>query len=101
VPFRHVVMFEFADHVEDDYVDRVRSGLSALPGQIEQIRGYLHGNDVGITEGNWDYAVVADFDNVHDYVTYRDHPTHVLFIEEVIKGNLANRAAVQYQYGAH
>ena len=101
MPFRHVVMFEFADHVEDDYVDWVRSGLSALPGKIEQIRSYLHGNDVGVTEGNWDYAVVADFDNVHDYITYRDHPSHVLFIEEVIKGNLANRAAVQFQYGGH
>jgi hypothetical protein len=101
MPFRHVVMFRFADHVEDDYVDRVRSGLSALPAQIEQIRSYLHGTDVGVSDGNFDYVLVADFDNVQDFVTYRDHPAHVLFIEEVIKGNVANRAAVQYQFGGH
>lgn len=101
MPFRHVVMFEFADHVDDDHLDRVRDGLSALPGQIEQIRSYVHGSDVGISDANWDYVVVADFDSVNDFIIYRDHPTHLLFIEEVIKGNVAQRASVQYQYGAH
>lgn len=101
MPFRHVVMFEFADHVDDDYTERVRAALDALPPQIEEIRSYVHGNDVGVSEGNWDYVVVADFDNVRDYITYRDHPAHVLMIEETVKGNLANRAAVQHQYGGH
>lgn len=101
MPFRHVVMFEYADHVPDDYTERLRNALSAMPSQIEQIRSYVHGSDVGVTEGNWDYVVVADFDNVQDFITYRDHPAHVLMIEENIKGNVANRAAVQYQYGAH
>ena len=101
MPFRHVVMFKWNDDVPDDHVERVRDGLSALPPQIEQIRSYVHGSDVGISEGAWDYVVVADFDNVGDFRTYREHPTHVLFIEEVIAGNTADRAAIQYQYGGH
>jgi len=44
-------------------------------------------------------VVVADFDNVNDYRTYRDHPDHVLMIEELVKGRVADRAAVQYQTG--
>lgn len=99
MPFRHVVMFQWADDVGDDHVDRVREGLNALPPQIEQIRSYVHGADVGVSEGNFDYVLVADFDNVNDFRTYRDHPQHLLFIEEVIKGNTANRASVQYQTG--
>jgi hypothetical protein len=99
MPFRHVVMFKWVDGVADDHVDRVRAGLNALPLEIEQIRSYVHGSDVGVSEGNFDYVVVADFDNVNDFRTYRDHPQHVLFIEEVIKGNVAERAAVQYQTG--
>jgi Stress responsive A/B Barrel Domain len=101
MPFRHVVMFQWADHVDADHYQRVRDGLDALPRQIEQIRAYIHGSDVGVSEGSWDYVLVADFDNVQDYITYRDHPTHLLFIEEVIKGNVANRASVQYQFGGH
>ena len=96
MPFRHVVMFRWADHVGDDHVDRVREGLDALPPVIGQIRSYVHGADVGVSVGNFDYALVADFDNVDDFRTYRDHPQHVLFIEEVVKGNVAERASVQF-----
>ena len=101
MPFRHVVMFRFADHVDDEHVHKLRDGLSALPPQIEQIRSYVHGRDVGVSEGNFDYAVVADFDNVNDFVAYRDHPQHQLLIAELIRGHVTDRAAVQYQYGAH
>ena len=101
MPFRHVVMFRWGDHVDEDHVEAVRDGLSKLPGQIDSIRSYVHGSDVGVSEGNWDYAVVADFDNVQGFITYRDHPTHLLLIEELIRGHTAERAAVQYQYGGH
>lgn len=99
MPFRHVVMFKWADHVDDDHIDRVRSGLSSLPIEIDVIRNYVHGSDVGVSEGNFDYAVVADFDDVNDFRTYRDHPRHVLLIEELIKGNVTERASVQHQIG--
>jgi hypothetical protein len=101
MPFRHVVMFRWAEGVEPEHVSQVRERLSALPAHIEEIRSYLHGTDVGISEGNYDYAVVADFDNVQGFVAYRDHPMHLLVIEELIKGHITDRAAVQYQYGGH
>ncbi len=100
MPLRHVAMFKFADGLGPEYVDRVRDGLNSMPTVIEEIRGYLHGTDIGISEGNYDYVLVADFDNVDGYRTYRDHPHHVLFLEEVIKGNLAQRASVQYMTGS-
>jgi hypothetical protein len=99
MPFRHVVMFRWADHVDEEHIDKVRAGLSALPLEIDVIRSYVHGSDVGVSEGNFDYAVVADFDNVADFRTYRDHPQHVLLIAELIKGFVTDRAAIQYQTG--
>lgn len=100
MPFRHVVMFRFAEDAGPDIVERVRAGLDALPAEIEQIRSYVHGADIGVSEGTFDYVVVADFDNVNDFRTYRDHPTHQLFIAEVITGNVVERAAVQYMTGS-
>ena len=99
MPFRHVVMFQWADHVTPEHIELIRDRLSSLPPEIEQIRSYLHGNDVGVAEGNYDYVVVGDFDNVNDYITYRDHPLHQLMIAELVTGNVAQRAAVQYQTG--
>jgi Stress responsive A/B Barrel Domain len=94
-------MFRWADHVDVDHIARVRDALDALPDQITQIKGYVHGADVGVAEGNFDYVVVADFERVDDWRTYRDHPAHLLFVEELVKGHVANRAAVQYQTPAH
>jgi hypothetical protein len=96
MPFRHVVMFKWNDGVAADHADQVRDGLNALPPAIEQIRSYVHGPDVGVSEGTFDYVVVADFDDVDDFRIYRAHPAHVLLIEELITGNVAERASVQY-----
>lgn len=97
MPFRHVVMFKWEEHVDDDHVERARAGLSALPAEIDVIRSYVHGSDLGASEGTYDYVVVADFDNVADFQTYRDHPKHVQLIEQLIAGNVSDRAAIQYQ----
>lgn len=95
--FRHVVMFRWTDDVDDDAVAEVARRLDELPEAIVQIRSYRHGPDAGVTDGNFDYVVVGDFDSEDDYVTYRDHPAHAAFIADVIVGSVAERAAVQYR----
>ena len=97
MPFRHVVMFKFNEGLGAEHVARVKDGLDALPAQIDAIRRYAHGPDVRVSAGNWDYVLVADFDNMDDWITYRDHPTHQLFIAEHMPGNLADKASVQYE----
>ena len=98
MPFRHVVMFKWTDDAPADQTDRTRAGLDALPPVIPEIRSYVHGEDVGESPGAWDYVVVADFDDVEGFRTYRDHPTHQQFIADVIAGNVADRAAIQYRH---
>ncbi len=94
--FRHVVMFKWADGVDDDHVAAVGAGLDHLAATIEQIKGYRHGPDAGLSDQNFDYVVVGDFDSADDYAVYRDHPVHQDFIAELIAGRITERAAVQY-----
>jgi hypothetical protein len=97
MPFRHAVMFRWNDDVDADHLAQVRARFDELPGLVDTIRAYHHGADVGVNEGNYDYAVIAEFDTVEGYKRYRDHPDHVLLIEELIKGRVADRAAIQFQ----
>ena len=94
---RHVVMMRWVAGLPDDHVDRVRAGLAELPGRIPEIRDYRFGVDLGINQGTYDFAIVADFDDEAAYLTYRDHPDHQRFIADHITGNVADRAAVQYR----
>ncbi|WP_113704426.1 Dabb family protein [Nonomuraea lactucae] len=93
---RHVVLFTWTDAATDEQKEAVVTELRKLPAAIPQLRAYAFGPDAGINQGNHDFAVVADFDSVDDYLVYRDHPLHQAVIAEHIKPIVAARAAVQF-----
>jgi hypothetical protein len=95
--FRHVVMMKWTAEATDEQKARIPAELKALPGAIPEIKRYEFGPDAGINEGNFDFVVVADFDDADGYIVYRDHPTHRKIIDDHIAPVLASRTAVQYR----
>ncbi|GAA3703658.1 Dabb family protein [Nonomuraea antimicrobica] len=95
---RHIVLFTWTDDATDEQRAAVATELRGLQAVIPQIRAFTVGDDAGINQGNHDFAVVADFDSVDDYLVYRDHPDHQAVIAERIKPILASRAAVQFSF---
>lgn len=93
---RHVVMFRWRPSTSPATVDAIDTALAGLPDIIEAIRSYRFGADVGLNDTNFDFAVVADFDDVAGYEAYRDDPTHQAVIAELIAPEIAERVAVQY-----
>ena len=71
---RHVVCFRFTPDTPAEQVEAMATGLRELPGIIPEIAEYRVGPNLGINEGTWDFAVVADFASLDDYLVYRDHP---------------------------
>jgi hypothetical protein len=94
---RHVVLLRWRQGTTPSDVNAVSEGLGGLPAAIPEIRDYRFGHDLGVNQGNYDYAVVADFASVEDYLVYRDHPVHRALIDERITPHLDGRAAIQYQ----
>ena len=96
---RHVVVFRFAAGITDEHRDAIAAALRGLPAAIPEIAGYTVGGDAGLIDGNWDFAVVADFASVDDYVAYRDNPEHRAVIDDLIRPVVDQRAAVQFATG--
>lgn len=94
--FRHVAMFRWSADATQEAKAAASAGLSELPAKIDTIRRYEHGPDAGLADTNWDYAIVADFDDVDGYLTYRDHQVHRELLANVLQQIIAERAAVQY-----
>ena len=94
---RHTVLFAWNDDVTDEAIATVRRELDETVAVIPEIAAYRHGPDAGLAEGNFDYAVVADFADADDYATYRDHPDHQRVIAESIRPYVRQRVAVQYE----
>jgi hypothetical protein len=93
--FRHVALFRFVPDITDGQRAALHAGLAALPGRIPEIREYRYGPDAGAVEGNWDFAVIADFDDRAGFEVYAPHPAHQAFIAECMAPVLSERAALQ------
>ncbi|MBW2426850.1 MAG: Dabb family protein [Deltaproteobacteria bacterium] len=94
---RHVVMFRFAPDAPADAAEKAATGLSALPGLIEEIETYRFGRDLGLRAGNFDFCLVAEFADAEAFARYVDHPAHRRFIRECIEPAVSERVAVQYE----
>jgi Stress responsive A/B Barrel Domain len=94
---RHVALFAWIPEATDDQKQQVAQELRALPPLLTGLRAFHAGPDAGIIEGNFDFAVVADFDDTESYLAYRNHPAHRAVVEQVTSPITKDRAAVQYE----
>ena len=93
-------MFRWTPEATQEQKRRVAAELSRLPALLPVLRAYRMGADLGVNvnEGNFEWAAVADFDDLEGYLTYRDNPEHRDIIAEFIRPIVAERAAIQYEF---
>ncbi len=96
----HLVSFTWRPDVTNDDVVAVLEGLSSLPEQIPELLSYNFGPDLGLREGNADFAVAAVLDSPETLPAYLDHPEHVRILKEFIAPMIATRQAVQIELPA-
>jgi Stress responsive A/B Barrel Domain len=94
---RHIVMFTWTPQATPEQKQRVQTELRALPALMKGLRSYHAGPDAGLVAGNFDFAVIADFDDAESYLAYRDHPAHRAVIAESIAPIRQARSSVQLE----
>jgi heme-degrading monooxygenase HmoA len=94
---RHVVLFTWTEGMTDAMEQQFAAELNALAPTQPGVRAYHAGPDAGINEGNFEFAVVADFEDVDSYLAYRDNAEHKDIIRRFSGPNTKTRAAVQYE----
>ena len=95
---RHVVLFRFNSETTDADKQSLRDGLSDLRTAIPEIQRYEFGDDLKLAEGNFDFAVMAEFANATDFQAYAAHPRHQQLIADLVRPILAERVALQYEF---
>jgi hypothetical protein len=93
---RHVALFRWKPETTAADVSKVEAALHQLPGKIPCILAYRFGRDVGVQDGNADFALVADFPDQEGLATYANHPDHQAVLQNLIRPILAQREAIQY-----
>ena len=94
---RHVVLFTWSEGMTEELEQQFAAELNALAPTLPGVRSYRAGPDAGLIEGNFDFAVVGDFDDADSYLAYRDLPAHQDIIARLSRPNTKSRASVQYE----
>ena len=95
---RHTALFKWADDATDEQKQAASVEVAKLPSIVPSIRAFASGPDTGFAEGNFDFAVTADFDDEAGYFAYRDDPAHREIVQRYITPFAAQRAAVQFEF---
>jgi len=93
----HLVTFTWRPEATNDDVVAIIEALTSLPEHIPELVSYNFGPDLGLREGNADFAVVAVLDSAEGLLAYLDHPEHVRILDEFIRPLIATRQAVQIE----
>jgi hypothetical protein len=93
---RHVALFRWKPETTAADISKVEAALHQLPSKIPCILAYRFGRDLGVQDGNADFALVADFTDQEGLAIYANHPDHLAVIQNLIRPIVAQREAIQY-----
>jgi hypothetical protein len=94
---RHVVVFTWS---ADADAPRRRTTIEALRRLRQDVGGMTYlvvAEDAGLSDGNADTVLIADFPDAEAFYRYAQDPVHLSVIAEHVRPWLARRSAVQYQ----
>ncbi len=80
---RHIVFFKFKADATDPAIADLEASLNGLPALISEIRAFSCGRDVLRSERSYDFALVADFDDLAALDRYQVHPDHQAVVAKV------------------
>ena len=94
---KHVVLFKFKAETTAADIDKLATGLGALPEIIVEIREFVFGRDVVRSERSYDFGLVSSFDDRVALDAYAVHPDHQLVVAHV-KQICSSVVAIDFEY---
>jgi hypothetical protein len=94
---RHVVVSTWSAEADADRRRTTVEALRRLPEDVGGMTSFVVADDAGLTGGNADTVLIADFADPEAFSRYAQDPVHLAVIAEHVRPWLAGRSAVQYQ----
>jgi len=94
---RHVVLFTWSPDADAERRSTTVGALRRLREDVGGMTSLVVTDDAGLTDGNADTVLVADFPDAAAFSRYAQDPVHLAVIAEHVRPFLAARSAVQYE----
>ncbi len=98
---KHVVLLKLKEFESEDQKavvrNKIRNALLSLENKIDELKYIEVGNHYQLNTSSFDLCLITHFDTLTDMEAYQIHPDHIKVLNELIKPNLVNRAAVDFE----
>jgi hypothetical protein len=94
---RHVVVFTWSEDADAQRRATTVQALRRLPQEVGGTESFVVADDAGLSAGNADTVLIADFRNAEAFARYAQDPVHQAVLAEHVRPWLAVRSAVQYE----
>ena len=94
---RHVVVLTWSQAADAQRRARAIEALRRLRQDVGGMTSLVVAEDAGLSDGNADIVLIADFPDVQAYYRYAQDPVHLSVLAEHVRPWLVARSAVQYQ----
>ncbi len=94
---RHVVVFSWSPAADAERRATTVEALRRLREDVGGMTSLVVADDAGLSEGNADTVLIADFPDVEAFHRYAQDPVHLATLAEHVRPYLAVRSAVQYR----
>ena len=94
---RHVVVFTWSEDADAQRRAATVQALRRLPQDVGGTESFVVADDAGLSAGNADTVLIADFRDAEAFARYAQDPVHQAVLAEHVRPWLAVRSAVQYE----
>jgi hypothetical protein len=92
----HIVLFKLKPEVTPGKVESMMMNTRMQLLKIPEVLNIKCGKKID-PSSEWAFFIAVDFESMDKLAIYRDSPIHVKFVEEVIKPNITERLALDYE----
>jgi hypothetical protein len=93
----HVNLFAWKEGTTEADIEALGGELVRIRDEIPELTDLVFGPDLGLMDGNVDFAVIEEFDDIDAFHRYLAHPAHGRMVKEFVAPMLASRTAVQLE----
>jgi hypothetical protein len=98
-PYRHVVLFKFRDHANEEILRGIEDAFHELAGQLPFVAGFEWGRNSSPEKLNHGYThcFIVSFRDEAGRDAYLPHPLHQAFCKDYLDPNLEDVCVVDFR----
>jgi hypothetical protein len=93
----HVVVIRWKPDLPVGQVEKIVQRLNALPASVPSLRKMRCSPDLGWAAGNFDFGLVAEFEDRQGWQVYMEAREHRVMVSEFMAPWIETRTAVQFE----